>query len=216
MPAVITAFRASPDKGRGLARDMRVRWALEELALPYEVRLVDFEEMKQQAHLALQPFGQIPTFEHNGQVLFETGAIVLYLAQAYPGLLPDDPCARWRAISWMFAALNTVEPPILELESALLTEADKAWTKERRPMIEKRIEHRLSVLSDRLVDAPWIDGAFSAGDLMLVSVLMRIRRNGMLERYPPLLDYLARAEKRDAFQRAFAAQHAIYVASQRR
>lgn len=142
MHPTITAFRASPDRGRGLARDMRVRWALEELALPYEVRLVDFAEMKQGPHLALHPFGQIPTFEHDGLALFESGAIVLHLAQGWPGLLPDDANPRARAINWIFAALNTIEPPILELQTARLEEGREAWTPDRIPLIEARIEQR--------------------------------------------------------------------------
>ncbi|WP_225206600.1 glutathione S-transferase family protein [Novosphingobium huizhouense] len=213
MSRVITAFRASPDRGRGLARDMRVRWALEELGLDYAVCLVDFAELRAPAHLARNPFGQIPTLEDDGLVLFESGAIVLHLAQSAKGLLPDQPHPRARAINWMFAALNTLEPPILELESALLGESDKAWTAERRPLIEQRIDQRFAALSTRLGAAPWIDGAFSVGDLMLVSVLIRARGPGILDRHPVLRDYVARAEGRPAYQRAFAAQRAVYLAS---
>lgn len=214
MPPTITAFRASPDRGRGLARDMRVRWALEELAPPYDVRLVDFDELRQAPHLALNPFGQIPTFEDDGLALFESGAIVLHLAQGRPGLLPDDPCARARAINWIFAALNTIEPPILELQSARLEEAHEPWTAARIPLIEARIEKRLGALADRLGAEEWIDGAFSAGDLMLASVLLRLRSSGLLDRFPVLVRYIARAEQRPAYVRAFAAQHAVFVASQ--
>jgi glutathione S-transferase len=164
MSPTITAFERSPDRGQGLARDMRVRWALEEVGQPYEVRLVSFEAMKQPAHLALHPFGQIPTYEEGGLALFESGAIVFHIAERHAGLLPDDADARARAVAWMFAALNTVEPPILELQTARLVERDKPWTGERLPLIAGRIRQRLRQLSAHLGDADWLDGDFSAGD----------------------------------------------------
>jgi glutathione S-transferase len=206
---IITAFERSPDGGRGLARDTRVRWALEEVRQPYEVRLVSFRAMKEPAHLALHPFGQIPTYEDGDLALFETGAIVLHVGQRYAGLLPDDANARARAITWMFAAVNTVEPPILELANAVLLEADKPWNKERLPLVRDRIRDRLKQLSARLGDADWLDGRFSAGDLMMVSVLLRLKSSGILEAYPNLIAYLARGEARPAYTRAFAAQLAV-------
>ena len=209
MSITITAFERSPDGGRGLARDTRVRWALEEVGQPYEVRPVSFGAMKQPAHLALHPFGQIPTYEEGDLVLFETGAIVFHIAQRYTGLLPDEADARARAIAWMFAAVNTVEPPILELVTAKLLEGDKPWTKERLPLVEERIRSRLKELSARLGDADWLDGAFSAGDLMMVSVLLRLRPSGILDEYPSLAAYVARGEARPAYNRAFAAQLAF-------
>jgi glutathione S-transferase len=209
MTITITAFERSPDGGRGLARDTRVRWALEEVGQPYEVRLVSFRAMKEPAHLAVHPFGQIPTYEEGDLALFETGAIVFHIAQRYPGLLPDDAHARARAITWMFAALNTVEPPILELSNAKILEGDKAWTKERLPLVEGRIRNPLKQLSTRLGDADWLDGAFSAGDLMMVSVLLRLRASGILGEYPNLAAYVARGEARPAYKRAFAAQLAV-------
>src|SRR3954447_6950171 len=127
MKPTITAFESSPDRGRGLARDMGVRWALEEVGQPYDVRLVSFEAMKQPAHLALHPFGQIPTYEEGDLALFETGAIIFHIAQNHAGLLPEDANARARAITWMFAALNTVELPILDLVTARFLEGDKPW-----------------------------------------------------------------------------------------
>src|SRR5215475_12186221 len=196
MTITITAFERSPDGGKGLARDTRVRWALEEVGQPYEVRLISFRAMKAPAHLALQPFGQIPTYEEGDLVLFETGAIVLHIAEHYPGLLPDDANARARAITWMFAAVNTVEPPILELATAKILEGDKPWTKERMPLVEDRVRNRLNQLSARLGDAEWLDGAFSAGDLMMVSVLLRVKPSGMLDEYPNLAAYLACGEAR--------------------
>jgi glutathione S-transferase len=209
MTITITAFERSPDGGKGLARDTRVRWALEETGQPYEVRLVSFRAMKEPAHLALHPFGQIPTYEEDGLVLFETGAIVLHIAQRHAGLLPADDHARARAIAWMFAALNTVEPPILELVTARIFEGDKPWTRERMPLVEARVRDRLAPLSARLLDAEWLDGAFSAGDLMMVSVLLRLRASGLLDTFPNLAAYVARGEARPAYQRAFEAQLAI-------
>ena len=209
MTPTITAFERSPDGGKGLARDTRVRWALEEAGQPYEVRLVSFRAMKEPAHLALHPFGQIPTYEEGDLALFETGAIVLHIAQRHVGLLPDDDHARARAITWMFAALNTVEPPILELVTAKFQEGDKPWAKERLPLVMDRIRHRLDQLSARLGDAEWLDGAFSAGDLLMVSVLLRLRPSGILDEFPTLAAYVARGEARPAYQRAFAAQLAV-------
>ena len=209
MTITITAFERSPDGGKGLARDTRVRWALEEAGLPYEVRLVSFRAMKEPAHLALHPFGQIPTYEEDGLVLFETGAIVLHIAQRYNGLLPADDHARARAVTWMFAALNTVEPPILELVTARIFEGDKPWARERIPLVEERVRDRLKPLSARLGDADWLDGDFSAGDLMMVSVLLRLRPSGLLDEFPILAAYVARGEARPAYQRAFAAQLAV-------
>ncbi len=209
MTIVITAFERSPDGGKGLARDTRVRWALEEVGQPYQVRLVSFQAMKEPAHLAIHPFGQIPTFEDGDLALFETGAIVLHIAERHAGLLPDDGNARARAIAWMFASLNTVEPPILELANTKLLEGDKPWTAGRLPLVEDRLRHRLKQLSARLGGAEWLDGAFSAGDLMLVSVLLRIKSAGILDEYPNLLAYVARGERRAAYQRAFAAQLAV-------
>ena len=213
MSPTITACERSPDRGRGLARDMRVRWALEEVAQPYEVRLVSFAEMKEPAHRALHPFGQIPTYEDGDLALFETGAIVFHIAERHAGLLPDDANARARAIMWMFAALSTVEPPILDLQVARLVERDKAWSDERLPLVEDRIRDRLGELSDRLGDADWLDGAFSAGDLMMVSVLFRLGASGLLDKYPNLSAYVARGEARPAYKRAFAAQLAVFTAA---
>jgi glutathione S-transferase len=211
MTIIITAFERSPDGGKGLARDTRVRWALEEVDQPYEVRLVSFRALKEPAHRALHPFGQIPTYEEGDLALFETGAIVFHIAERHAGLLPADPNARARAIAWMFAALNTVEPPILERETARLLEGDKTWYAERLPLVEDRVRGRLDQLSVRLGDADWLDGAFSAGDLMMVSVLLRLKSSGMLEEYPNLAAYLSRGEARPAYKRAFDAQLAVYI-----
>jgi glutathione S-transferase len=213
MLPVITAFERSPDRGRGLARDMRVRWALEEVGQPYEVRLVSFAAMKESGHRALHPFGQIPTYEEGDLVLFESGAIVFHIAGRHTGLLPDDAHARARAITWMFAALNTVEAPILDLQTAKFIERDKTWYEERLPLVEGRIHARLGELSTRLGEADWLDGEFSAGDLMMISVLLRLKSSGMLDQYPNLAAYIARGEGRPAYQRAFAAQLAVFNGS---
>ena len=212
MTPTITAFENSPDRGRGLARDMRVRWALEEVGQPYEVRLVSFSAMKEPAHRALHPFGQIPTFEEGDLALFESGAIVLHIAQRHAGLLPDDANARARAIAWMFAALNTVEPPILDLQTVKFAESDKPWSAQRLPLVQDRIRNRLGELSDRLAGADWLDQAFSAGDLMMAGVLLRLKTSGLLDEYPNLAAYVARAEARPAYQRAFDAQLAVFNA----
>ncbi|MBO9556978.1 MAG: glutathione S-transferase family protein [Caulobacter sp.] len=210
----ITAFKASPDRGQGLARDMRVRWALEEVGQPYDVRLVTFAEMKEPAHRALHPFGQIPTYEEGDLVLFETGGIVFHIADTRPGLLPDEPNARARAITWMFAALSTVEQSIVELQFVMFAERGKSWQDERRAMVHDRIRARMGELSQRLGDADWLDGAFSAADLIMASVLLRTRGSGLLDEYPNLAAYVARAEARPAYQRAFAEQLAVFEASQ--
>jgi glutathione S-transferase len=167
--------------------------------------------MKESAHRALQPFGQIPTYEEGDLVLFESGAIVFHLAERHAGLLPDDANARARAITWMFATVNTIEPPILDLQNAKFIEADKSWAKERLPIVQNRIRDRVGVLSDRLGDADWLDGAFSAGDLMMVAILLRLRPSGMLGEYPKLAAYVARGEARPAYKRAFAAQLAVFT-----
>ena len=211
MIPTITAFERSPDGGKGLARDTRVRWALEEAGQPYNVRLVSFQAMKAPPHLRLHPFGQIPTYEEGDLALFETGAIVFHIAERHTVLLPSDNNARARAITWMFAALNTVEPPILELVTAKFQEGDKPWTAERLPLVMDRIRRRLDQLSARLGDADWLDGAFSAGDLLMVSVLLRLRPSGLLDEFPSLAAYVARGEARPAYQRAFEAQLAVFT-----
>ncbi len=211
MIPTITAFESSPDESQGLARDMRVRWALEEVGQPYEVRLVSFEAMKQRAHRQLHPFGQIPTYEEGDLTLFESGAIMFHIAEHHAGLLPTDANARARAITWMFAALNTLEPPIVEREQISYLERDKPWYDARLPMLEERVRARLADLSGYLGDADWLDGDFSAGDLMMVLVLRRLEGTGLLEEYPNLCAYVMRAKARPAYQRAFDAQLEVFT-----
>jgi glutathione S-transferase len=211
MAPTITAFEQSPDRGKGQARDMRVRWALEEVGQPYDVRLVSFREMKEPAHLAIHPFGQIPTYEDGDLALFESGAIVFHIAERHAGLLPEDRNARARAITWMFAALNTVEPPLVAREAVMLLERQKPWYEERLPLVEDRARKPLRELSRRLGHSEWLDGAFTAGDLLMVAVLFRSKESGILDEYPNLAAYVARGEARPAFKRAFAAQLAVFT-----
>ncbi len=213
MTITITAFERSPDGGKGLARDMRVRWALEEVGQPYEVRLLSFKAMREQGHLALQPFGQIPTYEEGDLVLFESGAIIFHIAERHAGLLPREANARARAIMWMFAALSTVEPPIVEHFVAGFVERDKSWHCERLEIVDERIRKRLGELSQRLGEGEWLDGAFSAGDLLMISVLQRIKSSGILDEYANLAAYVARGEARPGYRRAFADQLAVFKAA---
>jgi glutathione S-transferase len=213
MTPTITAFERSPDGGKGLARDMRVRWALEEVGQRYDVRLLSFKAMKEPSHLALHPFGQIPTYEEGDLALFESGAIVFHIAERHAGLLPDDANARARAIAWMFAALDTVEPPIFDRDLAKVLERDEPWYEQRLRLLEDSIRKRLGDLSGRLGDADWLDGAFSAGDLLMVTVLLRLKGSGMLDEYPNLSAYVARGEARPAYKRAFDAQLAVFTAA---
>lgn len=208
---VITVFETSPDRGQGLARDMRVRWALEEVGQPYEVRLVPWAQFREAAHLARNPFAQIPTYEEGDLTLFESGAIVLHVAERFPGLLPTEANARARAIMWMFAALATVEPPIVDRDVVEYLEAGKAWQGERFAMVDERIRTRLGQLAASLGDRAWLDGDFSAADILMVHVLRRLEGSGLLPEYPTLAAYVARAEARTAYQRAFAAQRAVFL-----
>lgn len=209
MTPIITAFERSPDGGKGLSRDVRVRWALEEVGQPYEVRYVSFKAMKEPEHLARHPFGKIPTYEEGDLVLFESGSIILHIAGHRAGLLPVEADARARAISWMFAAVSTVEPPILEFANARLLESKESWGAERMPKVMDRVRVPMHQLADRLGDADWLDGAFSAGDLMMVHVIQRLAPSGFLDEFPSLVAYVARAEARPAYRRAFAAQLAV-------
>jgi len=212
MTPTITAFERSPDRGQGLARDMRVRWALEEAGQSYDVHLLSFDAMKRPAHLALHPFGQIPTYEDGALALFETGAIVLHIAEHHWNLLPVEPNGRARAIMWMFAALNTVEPPVVEREMAMIVERDEAWYEQRLVRLDVAVRMRLQQLSARLAEADWLEDDFSAGDLMMVAVLMRLKGSGLLEEHPNLSAYLARGEARPAYGRAFEAQLMVFSA----
>ncbi|HYD11282.1 MAG TPA: glutathione S-transferase family protein [Allosphingosinicella sp.] len=201
---LLTAYNWSPDKGAGLVRDMRVRWALEEVGQAYDVRHLNWGEQKEPAHRARNPFGQVPAYEEDGLVLFESGAIVLHIADSRPGLFPEDKAGRARAIEWMFAALNTVEPTVWELVIAKIIDAGEDWAEARLPSVLKRLHERLGELSKRLGDSEWLDGAFSAGDLLMVQVLRNLKASNILADYPNLAAYVARGEARPAFGRALA------------
>jgi glutathione S-transferase len=207
----ITAYDWVPDFAKGYVRDLRVRWALEEVGQPYEVRYLAQGSQKAPAHRAIQPFGQVPTYEEDGLVLFESGAIVLHVAEKHGGLIPADPQGRARVVEWIIAALNTVEPPISDLAIATLFEADKPWSRQRLPSVKERIDERLRELSDRLGDREWLDGGFSAADLIMVSVLREAVAEGILESYPNLEAYVARGEARPAFRKALADQMAGFT-----
>lgn len=211
MTPTITAFAHSPDGGRGLARDMRVRWALEEAGQPYSVRYLSFSDLKEPAHYAQHPFGQIPSYEEGDLVLFESGAIVLHIAQQHAQLLPEDPNARARGIAWIFAALNSIEPPIWEWTMATVLESDQNWYEQRQYILQQRVRARLEQFSRRLGQADWIEDQFSAGDLLVITVLRILKESTLLAAYPNLSAYVARGEARPAFKRAFAAQFAAFT-----
>jgi glutathione S-transferase len=213
MTITISVFDTSPDRGRGLARDMAVRWALTEVRQPYAVRTVSFAAMKEQEYRARQPFGQIPAYEEGDLVLFESGAIVLHIAESHAGLLPIDPAARARTITWMFAAFSSIEPPLVEYSMSAVFERDKSWFGERQPMLEQRLRTKLADLSTRLGEADWLERSFSAGDLVMITVLRRLGSSGFLTEYPNLAAYVARGEARSAFREAFEAQLALFKAS---
>jgi glutathione S-transferase len=213
MNPTITAFGGSPDRGRGLARDMQVRWALEEVGQPYDVHAVPFGTQGECANRTRQPFGQIPSYDDGAVVLFESGSIVLHIAETNAGLLPKDANARARAITWMFAALSTIEPPLVAFTEAKIFEKDKPWYEARLPMVEKRLRDKLEALANTLGDADWLEGDFSAGDLMMIGVMRRLGSSGLLKDYPNLAAYVARGEARPAFKRAFDAQLAFFSAT---
>jgi glutathione S-transferase len=210
---VITAFDWVPDFAKGQVRDLRVRWALEEVGQPYDVRYLSQGEQKGPEHRARQPFGQVPTYEEEGLNLFESGAIVHHIASKWPGLFPAVPAGRALATEWMFAALNTVEPPISELAYVDIFEADKPWSKPRRPAVEERIATRLGDVARRLGDSHWFNGDFSAGDLMMISVLRIIENDALLAAHPILVAYVKRGTDRPAFRRALTAQLAGFTGS---
>ncbi|WBH15605.1 glutathione S-transferase family protein [Sphingomonas radiodurans] len=208
----ITAFDWVPPFAQGQVRDLRVRWALEEVGQAYDVRYLPQGGQKQAPHRARQPFGQVPTYEDGDLTLFESGAIVLHIADRFGALLPTDVGGRARAIEWMFAALNTIEPPIMDHAIATLFEAGKPWSKPRLPAVEARIDERLGELSRRLGDRRWLDGdTFTAGDLLMVAVLRIVEGEGMVEKYDNLTAYRDRGTARPAFQRALADQMAGFT-----
>lgn len=210
-PVTITAFDWVPDFAKGQVRDLRVRWALEEVGQPYAVRYLAQGEQKEAPHRACQPFGQVPTFEEGDLLLFESGAIVWHVAERFPGLMPADPAVRARSLEWLLAALNSVEPPIVDWTMATLFEAGEPWSAPRVPSTVKRMTDRLKEASDRLGDAEWFAGAFGPGDLLMVSVLRILDGTGVLDPFPNLAAYVARGTARPAFARALADQMAGFT-----
>jgi len=201
----VTSYDWAPPFVQGLVRDLRVRWALEEAGLPHEVRIVRFGEQRSPEHLARQPFGQIPVLEDDGVELFESGAIVLHIGERSEALLPRDPAARAHAIQWMFAALNSVEPAVAALAELDLLHAAEEWAKLRRPSLLERARGRLTALSARLGDREYLEGRFTAGDLLMTTVLRLLRHTEIVAETPNLRAYQQRCEARPAFARALAA-----------
>jgi glutathione S-transferase len=211
MTIKVSAFRWVPPLAQGLVRDLRVRWALEEAHLPYEERLIGPVEQKSNEYRGLQPFGQVPAYEEDGLVLFESGAIVMHVAERCEVLLPVDPAARARAKTWMFAALNTIEPPIQNLAEIDLFHSREEWVKSRRPAVEQRVRTRLNQLAERLEGCDYLEVRFTAADLLMTTVLQNLRQTDLLAQVPVLAAYCLRCEARPAFQKAMAAQTATFA-----
>jgi glutathione S-transferase len=214
MPNIcITAFKWVPPKAQGLVRDLRVRWALEEAGLPYTEKLLGTGEQNSAAYRAVQPFGQVPVYEEDGLTLFESGSIVLHIGERSPTLLPRDPAKKARVITWMFAALNSVEPHVQGLTTIDLFFPNEEWAKARRPAAEKLAQSRLDGLAASLQGRDYLEGEFTAGDLLMVSVLRFLRHTSMVKDMPVLAEYVARCEARPTFQRALAAQLSHFEAN---
>ena len=208
----VSAFKWVPPFARGLVRDLRVRWALEEAGLPYRARLIDFDDRETAAYRALQPFGQVPVYRDGELAMFESGAIVLHIAAGAPALMPPDQDGRARATAWLFAALNSIEPPIQNLAELDLFNADQEWARLRRPGLVAFVEQRLRELAASLGGKDYLEaGGFTAGDLMMVTVLRNLRHTDLMAKFPTLAAYQARCEARPAFQKALAAQLGDFV-----
>lgn len=206
----VTAFAWVPDFAQGLVRDLRVRWALEEAGLPYQERLLGLGEHKQDAFRRLQPFGQVPVYEEDGLTLFESGAIVLHIARRSEVLMPDDAARRARVEAWVFAALNTIEVPIHGLIEIDLFNADQEWARLRRPDALEQVRVRLDELAAALRGRDYLEGRFTAADLMMTTVLRIPRHTDLVSAHPVLAPYVARCEARPAFQKALADQLAPF------
>ena len=203
----ISAFKWVPEFAQGQVRDLRARWALEEAGLSYETRLLSQGEQDKPEYRALQPFGQVPILEEDGLVLFESGAIVLHIGERSEALLPRDPAARARATQWLISALNSIEPFMMNVAVIDVFYAQEEWAKQRRPGAVEFAQKRLSSLSKSLGDKPFLDGdRFTAGDLMMATVLRILKHTDIVSRDPRLAAYLERCTRRPAFQRAFDAQ----------
>jgi glutathione S-transferase len=206
----VTAFRWVPPFAAGLVRDLRIRWALEEIERPYRVRLLDALNPRPHDYFAEQPFGQVPAYRDNEVQLFESGAILIHLGLQDERLLPSDASGRMRAIAWLVAALNSVEPIFFELATINIFAKGEAWTEERKPQVIENIRKRLALLAEALGDQDWFEGRFTIGNLMMVSVLRNLRKSGLVEEQPALAAFQQRGEERPAFQRALADQLAVF------
>ena len=210
----ITAFRWVPDFAAGVVRDLRIRWALEEIGRPYRVRLLDAMNPRPADYFHEQPFGQVPAYRDDEVQLFESGAILIHLGLGDERLLPADANGRGRAIAWLIAALNSVEPAIFELVNIDIFNRGQDWTKERRPQVVEKIDARLKLLADALGDREWFEDRFTIGDMMMVSVLRNLRHTDLVQRHAQLADFVARGEARPAFQQALADQLAVFRENQ--
>ncbi len=210
----VTAFQWVPPFAEGLVRDLRIRWALEEIGRPYRVRLLDAMNPRPQEYLAEQPFGQVPAYRDKEVQLFESGAILIHLGLGDERLLPRDANGRGRAIAWLIAALNSVEPMLFELGNIDLFNKDAAWAKERRPQVVEKVQGRLKMLADALGEQDWFEGRFSIGNLMMASALRALRHTDLVAEQPRLRAFLDRSEARSAFQRALADQCAPFKQNQ--
>lgn len=203
---LVTAFDWVPDFARGLVRDLRVRWALEEIGAPYATELLDARAPRPDAYLARQPFDQVPAFREGGLDIFETGAILLYLGERDERLLPVETHARWTAISWLFAALNSVEPFIVRVATYDLFHNDEEWMPPAREASLGLCRKRLQRLTDALDGKDWLAGSFSIADIAMITVLNNLRHTEIVAEYPALAAYKARGEERPAYRRALEAQ----------
>jgi glutathione S-transferase len=209
----VSAFRWVPPLAQGLVRELRVRWALEEAGLAYQERLIGPEDQASHAYRCLQPFGQVPTYEDNGLVLFESGAIVLHVAERCEALMPSDPAARARTKTWMFAALNSIEPHIQNLAELDLFHAKEDWAKLRRPAVMDAVRARLATLAEWLSEREYLEDRFTAGDLLMTTVLRILRHTDLLAKMPVLEAYRLRCEARPAFRKALTDHMAPFAAN---
>jgi glutathione S-transferase len=208
---IVTAFKWVPPFAQGLVRDLRVRWALEEAGLPYEEKLINAGDQNLPAHRAVQPFGQVPVYEEDGLTLFESAAIIMHIGDRCPTLMPTDPARRARTRTWMFAAMNSVEPHVQNLTLIDLFYPNEEWAKARRPGAEKMALSRLNGVATSLEGRDYLEHEFTAADLLMTTVLRLLRHTDLVKNMPLLANYQARCEARPAFQRALAAQLAPFA-----
>ena len=210
-PITVSAFRWVPPFARGLVRDLRVRWALEEAGLSYTAKLIGPKDQASTEYREWQPFGQVPAFAQDGLEMFESGAIVLHIAEQSEALMPRDAGGRARVQSWLIAALNSIEPAVQQLTEIDLFHSGAEWTKVRRPQVEDRVKSRLAALAAWLGDREYLEGRYSAADLLMVTVLRNLRHTDLVAQYPTIKVYCERCEARPAFKKALGDQMADFV-----